>query len=97
VVFVGNGRQVQTTRTEKIQFDEVKLGISMWVIHEEAGKEDKFEYDYLKQAREDGEKEVYNLSISALLEGVSLYPNRNERNHSTRPCLPRKVKHSQLF
>ena len=59
-------------------FDEAKLGISMWVIHEEAGKEDEFEYDYLKQAQEDGEKEVYSkifrkrLSIAELLAGVSL-------------------------
>ncbi|TAE14819.1 MAG: GTP-binding protein [Bacteroidetes bacterium] len=72
-------------------FDEAKLGISMWVIHEEGGKEDEFEYDYLKVALEEGETQIFSkvfrkkLSILALLEGVSL--NKTETKETLQKAL----------
>ncbi|TAE08217.1 MAG: hypothetical protein EAZ95_17505, partial [Bacteroidetes bacterium] len=41
-------------------FDEAKLGIELYVVYQEAGKEDEFEYAYLKQAHEDGETHIYS-------------------------------------
>ena len=59
-------------------FDTEKLGISMWVIHEEDGKRDEFIYEDLKIALECGEESIFSpklrkrLNIAELLGEVAL-------------------------
>jgi len=49
-------------------FDVEKLGISLWVVYEENGKIDEFEYEFLKNAQEDGVLQIYSSKLRKMLD-----------------------------